>query len=87
MKSVFTKEYTKLIGILIEARKRVGLTQQELALKLNRPQSFISKYERGERRLDVIEFLQVAKDLGLSATGIVSDLERDLAARPEGDAP
>ena len=87
MKSVFTKEYTKFIRVLIEARKTAGLTQQELALKLSRPQSFVSKYERGERRLDVIEFLQVAKDLRLSATGIISDLERDLAVRPEEDAP
>ncbi len=86
MKSVFTKEYTKFVEFLIEARKTAGLTQQELALKLKRPQSFVSKYERGERRLDVIEFLQVAKEMGLSATNIVSDLERDLAASAEGDA-
>jgi len=87
VKSVFTKEYTKFVGVLIEARRTAGLTQQELALKLKRPQSFVSKYERGERRPDVIEFLQVAKDLGLSATGLISELESDLGTRPKADMP
>lgn len=86
MKSVFTEEYTKFVSILIEARKTAGLTQQELAIKLKRPQSFVSKYERAERRLDVIEFLQVAKNLGLSAPSIISDLEHDLAVSLGGGA-
>lgn len=87
MKSVFTKEYTKFLNILIEARKDAALTQQELALRLGRPQSFVSKYERGERRIDVIELLLVSKELGLSATGIISNLEYDLAGRSKKDAP
>jgi transcriptional regulator with XRE-family HTH domain len=51
--------------MLVEARKAATLTQTELSLRLNRPQSFVSKYERGERRLDVVEFGDVVKALGL----------------------
>jgi transcriptional regulator with XRE-family HTH domain len=51
--------------LLIEARKSAGITQAELSSRLKRPQSFVSKYERGERRLDVVEFGEVAKALGI----------------------
>ena len=51
--------------LLIEARKGADLTQAELSRRLKRPQSFVSKYERGERRLDVVEFGDVAKALGV----------------------
>lgn len=80
MKSVFTKEYSKFLSVLIEARKGADLSQQDLAGKLDRPQSFVSKYERGERRLDIIEFLHVARALGLSAKDVVADLEREISA-------
>ena len=49
--------------LLVEARRDAGLTQVALAKKLGRPQSFVSKFERGERRLDVTEFLDVARAL------------------------
>lgn len=45
-------------------RKKAGLTQAMLAKKLRRPQSFVSKYERGDRRLDVVEFIEVAQAIG-----------------------
>jgi transcriptional regulator with XRE-family HTH domain len=50
---------------LVDARKAANLTQSELSGRLKRPQSFVSKYERGERRLDVVEFGDVAKALGI----------------------
>jgi transcriptional regulator with XRE-family HTH domain len=49
----------------VQARSDAGLTQAELSARLKRPQSFVSKYERGERRLDVIEFCEVAAALGI----------------------
>ena len=49
----------------MQARSDAGLTQAELSARLKRPQSFVSKYERGERRLDVIEFCEVAAALGI----------------------
>ena len=63
-RSVFTKKYDQFRQLLIQARKAAGMTQTELAQKLSRPQSFVSKFERGERRLDVIEFLDIARALG-----------------------
>jgi transcriptional regulator with XRE-family HTH domain len=56
-------EQVKLRGQFIQARKNAGLTQVGLAERLGRPQSFVSKYERGERKLDVIEFCEVCRAL------------------------
>jgi transcriptional regulator with XRE-family HTH domain len=56
-------EQAKLRGQFILARKSAGLTQVGLADRLGRPQSFVSKYERGERKLDVIEFCEVCRAL------------------------
>jgi transcriptional regulator with XRE-family HTH domain len=57
--------------MLVAARHKAGLTQEELAKKLRRPQSFIAKYERGERRLDVVEFLSIAAALEADGLRIV----------------
>lgn len=54
----------ELTGFITSARKAVNITQVELAARLGRPQSYVSKVERGERRLDAIEFCQVAEALG-----------------------
>lgn len=63
-KSVFTPAYAILLDTLVETRKSAGITQVELAKKLGRPQPFISYIERGERRIDVIEFYVIAHALG-----------------------
>lgn len=73
-KSVFTSRYNQLRQLLIEARNAAGFTQAELATRLSRPQSFVSKFERGERRLDVIEFLEVTEAIGLDAPKFISRL-------------
>jgi transcriptional regulator with XRE-family HTH domain len=64
-RSVFTDEYERFRRLLVDARKKANLSQLALAKKLAKPQSFVSKYERGERRLDVIEFGQVARALDI----------------------
>jgi transcriptional regulator with XRE-family HTH domain len=64
-KSVHTRNYRLFLDLLIKARKDVGMTQEELAKSLNRPQSFISKCENGERRLDVVELLEILQAVGL----------------------
>ena len=64
-KSVFTKMHDLLRQMLVQARSESGLTQVQLAERLSRPQSFVSKVERGERRLDVVEFFEVAEALGI----------------------
>lgn len=63
-KSVHTRNYRLFLDMLIKARKDVGMTQEELAKSLNRPQSFISKCENGERRVDVVELLEILKAIG-----------------------
>jgi transcriptional regulator with XRE-family HTH domain len=55
----------------VEARVAAGVTQIELAERLGRPQSFVSKVEGGDRRLDVIEFLQITKALNVEPEPIV----------------
>lgn len=64
VKSIHRKEYKELLAALVQARRDAGMTQAELAKKLKKPQSYISKIENGERRLDVIELMEVTKTLG-----------------------
>lgn len=64
----------ELRHLLTEARSATALTQSDLAYRLQRPQSFVSKYGCGERRLDVIEFIQVCGALGASAPDMLDRL-------------
>ncbi|MFZ1344640.1 helix-turn-helix domain-containing protein [Thiothrix eikelboomii] len=57
---------------MITARETAGLTQSDVASRLARPQSFVSKYESGERRLDVLEFLQICQVLKTDAQAILN---------------
>ena len=59
-KSIYSKEYRKVVERLKTARQESGLKQVEVAKKLGKPQSFVSKVERGERRLDVAELKRFA---------------------------
>jgi transcriptional regulator with XRE-family HTH domain len=63
-KSLKSAEYARLIALLVAAREKSGIRQQPLAAKLGKPQSFIAKYEGGERRIDLIEFVAIARALG-----------------------
>jgi transcriptional regulator with XRE-family HTH domain len=60
-----TSRYKRFQRMLKNARKGRGLTQAQVAKRLGRPQSYVAKYENGERRLDLIEFLDVANVLEL----------------------
>tara|TARA_R110000868_G_scaffold198069_2_gene444351 strand:- start:5278 stop:5508 length:231 start_codon:yes stop_codon:yes gene_type:complete len=64
-KSVHSEQYKKVLDWLISARKDAGLTQQQVADQLGKPQSFVAKYEGGERRLDIVEFVEIAKLLSV----------------------
>jgi len=66
----------RLQDLLIAKRHALRLTQAELAVRLDRPQSFVSKYETGERRLDVIELIEVAEALGADPASLVRDIAR-----------
>lgn len=65
-RSVHTPAYKALLETLIAAREEAGLTQVELAARLGTTQSFISKCERGERRLDVVEFVEFVRAMDRS---------------------
>ena len=56
---------------LADARQEKGLTQSEVATRLRKPQSYVSKYESGERRLDVIEFLEVCEAMSVNPSSIL----------------
>lgn len=69
------ERYEKLRMMLVEARETAGLTQVELAGRLNRPQSFVSKIERGVRKVDVIEFVEIARAIGFDPAAFLSKLK------------
>ena len=73
--SVFSPRYLKLRQLLTEARMQRGLSQMALAERLGRPQTFVSKYERGERRLDVVEFLDIADILKMDSHDILRQVQ------------
>jgi transcriptional regulator with XRE-family HTH domain len=58
--SIYLKEYKKVIERLKKARQESGLKQIEVAEKLGKPQSYISKIEQGERRIDIVELKKIA---------------------------
>ncbi|MEH2010880.1 helix-turn-helix domain-containing protein [Nostoc sp.] len=64
---------------MIAARKEAKLTQQTLAKSLKKPQSFVAKYENGERRLDVIEFLLVTRVIGVDPCDILTKVEQGIS--------
>lgn len=70
-KSLKSAEYARLIDLLIAARHKAGIRRQALARKLGKPQSFVAKYEGGERRLDVIEFITIAEALGADPSKLI----------------
>lgn len=67
------KRYLSLPRLLIELRKQHGLLQSDLAEKVKKPQSYVSKYERGERRLDLIEFIEICNAMDLDPKEIFSN--------------
>lgn len=75
-KTIFTQEYALFLSHLRDSRKRAGLTQEQLALKLNQTQSFISKCERGERRIDVVELRAFCNALEISIEEFIRQLEQ-----------
>jgi transcriptional regulator with XRE-family HTH domain len=73
-KALHSKRGARFRALLIEAREKAGLTQNEVAARLHKAQSFVSYYEKGLRRLDVAEFLQVAEVLSADPVKIIRQL-------------
>jgi transcriptional regulator with XRE-family HTH domain len=78
-KSIHTDEYAALLALLRETRGAAGLTQVQLAERLSQSQSFVSKVEIGERRLDLIQLRTICLALGTTLLEFVRRLEERLA--------
>ncbi|PZS16458.1 MAG: transcriptional regulator [Pseudonocardiales bacterium] len=75
-KAIYTAEHRRLCALLRVVRERAELRQADVAEALDVPQSFVSKYESGERRLDLIELKQVCAALDTTLEGFVQEFER-----------
>ena len=62
--------------MLVEYRRAAGLTQAAVAARLERPQSFVAKIESGERRVDVVELVELALAVGFDPADFVNELQR-----------
>ncbi|GAA4218967.1 helix-turn-helix transcriptional regulator [Sphingomonas endophytica] len=80
-KSLRTPRQMLLQSLLVEARKAERLTQAELAGLLNKPQSFVAKYESGERRIDVIEFVDISAALRIATGDILAKIKPEIGPR------
>ena len=80
-KSIYTREYGVALRLLKQVREEAGITQVELAKKLGQSQSFVSKVERGDRRLDIVQLRTLCRVLGTSLPAFVERLETELAGK------
>ena len=77
-KSIHTRDYRLFLKHLRTVREQMGITQVDVAERLKETQSFVSKCERGERRLDIIEARAFCRAIGIPLIAFVQDLERIL---------
>lgn len=77
VKTFGTERHKALIALIVEKRETAGMTQTELAARLGAYQSFVARLESGQRRVDVVEFLELAEILGFDpAQAIRAILEK-----------
>ncbi|BEH71263.1 helix-turn-helix transcriptional regulator [Edwardsiella tarda] len=74
MSSIYSYEYQSIIKTLKARRIELKITQAQLAQALGKPQSFVSKIESGERRLDIIEFVHIARQLSLDINEVLEKI-------------
>jgi transcriptional regulator with XRE-family HTH domain len=77
-KTIYSREYCVLLRLLRQAREQAGMTQVQLAKKLRQSQSFVSKFERGDRRIDLVQLRTICQVLGVSLREFVEQLEREI---------
>lgn len=71
MKTIYQEPYLRLVQALVRARKNAGLTQTQVAEKLSKPQSYIAKVEGADRKLDVMEFVELCQAIDADATVLI----------------
>lgn len=77
-KTIHTKRHDRFCRLLVEARSNAGLTQAAVAAKLRRPQSFVSKCETGERRLDIVELIDFANAINFDLIQFIRTLRHEI---------
>jgi transcriptional regulator with XRE-family HTH domain len=80
-KSIYSKVYAVVLRLLKEARQQSGISQVELAKRLKVTQSFVSKVERGDRRLDIVQLRTLLDVYGTSLLDFVKRMEEELKRR------
>ena len=75
-KTLGSKQHRALITLLIQKREQLGMTQSDLADAIGEYQSFVARLESGQRRVDVVEFLRLAKVLKFNAAAVIEDLKK-----------
>lgn len=80
-KSAFTRDYRILTAMLREMRRRAGMTQEDLAEKVGQTQSYISKWERGELRLDLVQVRELCVAMRTTLSAFATEYETRLADR------
>lgn len=78
-KTIYTAEYAAVLRLLKAARERAGLTQTDLAKRLGQTQSQVSKIERGDRRLDIIQIRTMLRHFSVTLPRFAEQLERELS--------
>jgi transcriptional regulator with XRE-family HTH domain len=76
-KSIYTERHRRLCELLKMQRKAAGLTQTVVAERLGKPPSYVAKYEAGDRRLDIVEFIDVAAAIGFDPSKLIRVLLRE----------
>jgi transcriptional regulator with XRE-family HTH domain len=75
-KTIRSKRHKRLIELVVAERKKAGIRQVQLAKKLKRSQTWIARLESGERRLDVVELLDLAEAIGFNAPATVAIVQQ-----------
>jgi transcriptional regulator with XRE-family HTH domain len=75
LKQLRSSRHRALIAVIKAKRRAAGLTQRQLAAKLKRSNSFVWKLEAGERQINVLEFMEIARLLGVKASKLVAEIE------------
>ncbi|MGH1356897.1 MAG: helix-turn-helix domain-containing protein [Thalassovita sp.] len=76
-KTLTSRAHAKLVRMLIDKREAVGVTQTELASRLGEYQSFVARLGSGQRRIDVVEFIELARVLDFDAASFIEELVQD----------
>lgn len=81
-KTIFGGDHRHLVEVLVQARQKSGLTQAQLANRIQKDQTFISIIERGQRRVDVLEFVALAVAMEADPARLFAEVLKRLPAKP-----